>query len=305
MCVLQRLQIYKYLGVKINNNTQLMHKKLEADLMSLAHSILKMKDKNDIKALKDKAKNIYEKLSVLDFVDEYVLANPQLKEEKEEIIEKVEQAFEAKEQDPIIEESPEVIEEKIVHNLMDDQEVFEKVDTPKEPEAIIKEKVEEVIEKVVAKEPELKIEKPKSEPIEQPFDELESLMFDLPQEPQNFKNDVKDVGDKKTPTLDEELKDTISVDVMADLFENAQPISLNDRLAKNISIGLNDRIAFVKNLFNNNQEDYNRVVNQLNTFSTEKEAKSFVNDVVKPDYDWSQQEELETRFFEIIERKFA
>ena len=78
----------------------------------------------------------------------------------------------------------------------------------------------------------------------------------------------------KTITLEEELQDTISVDVMADLFENAPTKSLNDRLLANIQIGLNDRIAFVKNLFEWNQEDFNRVVSQLNTFKTEKEAKN-------------------------------
>ena len=53
------------------------------------------------------------------------------------------------------------------------------------------------------------------------------------------------------------------------------------------------------------QEDFNRVVSQLNTYETEKEAKKFINKMVKPDYDWSEQEELEARFIEIVERKFA
>ena len=109
----------------------------------------------------------------------------------------------------------------------------------------------------------------------------------------------------KIKTLEEELQDTISVDVMADLFENAQPKSLNDKLISNIQIGLNDRIVFVKNLFDNQQEDYNRVISQLNTFKSEKEAKKFINTLVKPDYNWSEQEELEKRFLEIIGRKFA
>ena len=36
-----------------------------------------------------------------------------------------------------------------------------------------------------------------------------------------------------------------------------------------------------------------------------KEAKEFINNMVKPDYNWSEQEELENRFLEIIGRKFA
>ena len=122
----------------------------------------------------------------------------------------------------------------------------------------------------------------------------------------NFQvNDVVKAEERKTMSLEEELQDIVSVDVMADLFENVQPKSINDKFASNIQIGLNDRIAFVKNLFNNQQEDYNRVISQLNTFKSENDAKNFIKKMVKPDYDWSEQEELETRFMEIIERKFA
>jgi hypothetical protein len=47
------------------------------------------------------------------------------------------------------------------------------------------------------------------------------------------------------------------------------------------------------------------VISQLNTFKTEKEATQFINKMVKPDYNWSEQEELEIRFLEIIDRRFA
>jgi hypothetical protein len=247
-----------------------MHKKLEADLMSLAHSILKMKNKEDVFALKEKAKVIYEKLSMLAFVEEYVNTTPGLDVSKEALIEKVTQGFIAKEvvavEEVILEEEVEV-EEAVVDNLIEE---------PNEET-----KVEEILE--------------------QPFDELEEIIFSE-NEPEPI-NDVVKVD--KTKTLEEELQDIISVDVMADLFENAQPKSLNDKLVSSIQIGLNDRIAFVKNLFNNQQDDYNRVISQLNTFKTEKEATQFINKMVKPDYNWSEQEELEIRFLEIITRKFV
>lgn len=249
-----------------------MHKKLESDLMSLAHSILKMKNKKDVFALKQKSKEIYEKLSMLAFVEEYVNTTPNLKESKEELIEKVAQGFVSKDIS-IFEEvtSNEVVEdgEKIVYDL---------ADTPKEESEI-----EEILE--------------------QPFDELEEIKFS--ENETEHINEVIKIEVNKTKSLEEELQDIISVDVMADLFENAQPKSLNDKLVNNIQIGLNDRIIFVKNLFNNQQEDYNRVISQLNTFKSEKEAKQFINKMIKPDYNWSEHEELEKRFLEIIERKFA
>jgi len=121
------------------------------------------------------------------------------------------------------------------------------------------------------------------------------------------KEEVKDeeVKENKALTLEEELQDTISVDEMATLFDIPVQKSLNDRLTTNIQIGLNDRIVFVKNLFEGSQEDFNRVVSQLNTYGTEKEAKKFIDNMVKPDYDWSDQETLEMRFMQIIERRFA
>jgi hypothetical protein len=218
-------------------------------------------------------------------------------------------AFEAKE-NPIEEkiDENETIEAKVVYNLIDEPE-----STPKKEESLTQEIEPET--KLVEKETTHQVE----EITEQPFDELEDLMFtpkEIIEEVSEDKieknksdspilSDVIKVEERKIMSLEEELQDTISVDLMADLFENAQPKSLNDRLAKNVQIGLNDRITFVKNLFDGDQENYNRVVSQLNTFKSENDAKNFVNKMVKPDYDWSQQEDLEIRFMEIIERKFA
>ena len=116
------------------------------------------------------------------------------------------------------------------------------------------------------------------------------------------------IDDTKTTdaphSLEEELKDTIAADVVADLFENAPKKSLNDTLQGDIQIGLNDRIVFVKSLFGESQEDFNRVVSQLNSFKTQKEAKKFIHKMVKPDYDWADKEDIEERFMAIIERKF-
>jgi hypothetical protein len=74
---------------------------------------------------------------------------------------------------------------------------------------------------------------------------------------------------------------------------------------KAIVLGLNDKIAFEKNLFAGNGDDLQRVLSQLNTFTNWDEAKSFVLDFVKPDYNnWEGKEEFEVRFLEIVENKF-
>ena len=82
--------------------------------------------------------------------------------------------------------------------------------------------------------------------------------------------------------------------------------SLNDSLAKDFQVGLNDKLAFVKHLFNNSMEDYTRVLSQLNTIDTEERSIAFINNMVKPEYNnWEGKEEYEARFIALIERRFA
>lgn len=275
-----------------------MHKKLASDLTSIAHSILQMKNKEDVFELKQKAYEVYEKLSVLAYVEEYINNTPNPSKTKEELLEDVLLAEENRIESNKI-EVPLEAQDTVVHQL--DEEVEVKVAESVE-EKLEEEKVINEIEAEVSVEEE-KIDLKELEQItEQPFDEIESLLF----EDDNIKNDVKDIGEKKSPTLEEELEGTISVDVMADLFEKVDSKkSLNDRLQNTIQIDLNDRIVFVKHLFDGNQSDFNRVVSQLNTFKTEKEAKKFIEKMIKPDYNWSDKEEYEIRLLEIIERRFA
>ncbi len=83
--------------------------------------------------------------------------------------------------------------------------------------------------------------------------------------------------------------------------------SLNDKLAeKELKIDLNNRLAFVKHLFNESAEDYNRVLSQLNTIDTEERSIAFIKNMVKPDYNnWDGKEEYEERLMALIERKFS
>ena len=84
------------------------------------------------------------------------------------------------------------------------------------------------------------------------------------------------------------------------------PKSLNDKHAKDFQIGLNDKLAFVKHLFNNSMEDYTRVLSQLNTIDTEERSIAFINNMVKPEYNnWEGKEEYEARLITLIERRFA
>ena len=82
--------------------------------------------------------------------------------------------------------------------------------------------------------------------------------------------------------------------------------SLNDRLAGNVlKFGLNDRIGFVKDLFDGSQEDFNRVVSQLNTLGNLNEAMEFIHTHISGEYGWDQKEETAARFIAAVEQKFS
>ncbi|MFS4455404.1 hypothetical protein [Maribacter sp. 2304DJ31-5] len=85
------------------------------------------------------------------------------------------------------------------------------------------------------------------------------------------------------------------------------PKSLNDRFGnKDLKVDLNNRLGFVKHLFNDSTEDYNRVLSQLNTIDTEERSIAFINNMVKPDYNnWEGKEEYEIRFMALIARRFT
>lgn len=267
-----------------------MHKKLAADLTSLAHSILQIKNKEDVFVLKKKAHEVYEKLSLLAYVEEYINNTPNVEHTKEELLGKIENIVSQAEEKPVVVDD--VIDQKI-EGIKETKE-----DTQEVIKHDLEEKIKEQVEELTKE--------------ESPSEVSVNVMGEAEKEIQEEKRDEVQEGDlfisesgKEAPTLEEELKDTIAVDVVANLFENVQKKSLNDKLQSDIQIGLNDRIAFVKNLFGGSQEDFNRVLSQLNTLKTEKEAKKFINKMVKPDYDWTAKEELEERFMSIVERKFG
>lgn len=315
-----------------------MHKKLAADLTSLAHSILRIKNKDDVLLLKEKAHELYEKLSVLAYVEEYINTTPNAEFTKEELVEKIARIEEkkeiVKEQQPVVYEEEFIVDEVPITPETVQEEIIE-TEQQQEIELIVEETIEDSIEFSTGEESVLEInnnivlEEPKLEDdaiditndiveedvieirteevdkeieiIEQPFDELQELLF----KDDTNKDDAKDIGEQKTRTLEDELQDTISVDVAANLFQKAplETPKKNTDLAM-IQIGLNDRIAFVKHLFDGNQADFNRVISQLNTVKTEKDAKTFIKKIVKLDYDWKGKEAYETRFIEIIEKRF-
>lgn len=117
---------------------------------------------------------------------------------------------------------------------------------------------------------------------------------------------AKKPAERPAPVVESVTASPKPAQSIAEKAQQAQKqTSLHQRLAaKNLSFGLNDRIAYIKHLFEGSAEDFNRVVNQLNTYENWQEADSFIQDMVKPDYNWSTKEEYEARFMAQIKARF-
>lgn len=245
-----------------------MKKKLESELISIAHRILKLKGKEDVLKMHKVVEELYEKLSVLKFAHENFEGDIPTIGNDSSFFDMLDVAFNNKVSDNI------EVEDKVYINL---DEV--------EDDGIM-EPVMEKIKDMVAQMP------PETQKVDKIFEEA------IPKK-QYHKNDLEEI------TADfKEIPEFEPIE-QAEAREK-QKKSLNDRLKGSISIGLNDKLAFIKHLFNDSNEDYDRVLSQLNTTTTLKEASDFINNIVKPDYNnWTDKEDYETRFIEIIEAKFS
>ena len=336
-----------------------MKKKLEGELISIAHRVLKLKNRSETVLLQREAKKLYEQLTVLRFYEENFET---LKDDisQEQLEEKLEQmatiaAVETTDLEEKVAEVAQPIEETkpVEEEIEQPTEVQAEEIVPEEPakEEIVAENVEPVKEDVyasaedinrivaemanqknVSEETPVETVKP-NEPQQISFEDLLGESYkepefvrveDTPKEVEKAADLTFEKKEEVEETKQEEVENAADV-----IFERANELpqeekkeaynftsqvaekqevkskSLNDRLTSGISFGLNDRIAFEKKLFGGSADDFNRVISQLNTFDSFEEANSFIKDFVKPDYkNWEGQEDYETRFLEIIEKKF-
>ncbi len=314
-----------------------MKKRVTAELISIAHRILKLKNHSETLQLQQEAKNLYDQLTILRFYEEnFEMVKNEISEEVLEaklegkqtdvfeqpiaVVEEVastneETVVDSEASEPIVEEKAEetpILEKIVVAELI--------VEEDEEEEEILMTPVEEVAakEEIIKEQP---VAAPKTEESAKQISFEDMLVHDYKELDFVKVEDVPVAVEQanatifETPTseeitieepvtapvvIEEEVKKTVEK-----VQKEDKPMSLNDKLNKGINIGLNDRIAFEKKLFGGNAEDFNRVLSQLNTFDSFEEAKSFIIDFVKPDYNnWVGNEEYETRFLEIVEKKF-
>ncbi len=249
-----------------------MKKKLESELVSIAHRILKLTGREDIDQLHKEVSVLYEKLTVLKFAQENFEDKMPTIGHDSSFFDMLDTAFNNKVSDNVEVEDrtyinlDEVEDDGIMEPVMTKiKDMFEHMPKEIEPvDTLLKNALPEDIETSSSTE----------------FESITSGFEDIPE--------FEPIEEAQKREAESEKK------------------SLNDKLkGKRLNIGLNDKLAFIKHLFEGRNEDYDRVISQINTTNSLSEARTLILEMVKPDYNnWEGKEEYEERFIELVEGRF-
>jgi hypothetical protein len=279
-----------------------MKKRLEAELISIAHRILKLKNKSELIQLHQETQKLYEALSVLRFVEENMeIVSPKMDvaiieeklaftfDKKESITKEENQLTSELATDfdipVIVSDVPEEIQETIL-----EEEIAEQVLEEKEPNFV---PVFEITKEDEITEPSVDVDQLK--------EELKQISFEDVLRHHYIETVFEKVGDEKKPELEKIVE--VKTPHINDFLEEKIVSKIEN--SKLITFALNDRLGFEKQLFAGSTEDMNRVVSQLSTLNSLEEAQRFLDDMVKPDYNnWEGKQDYEERFMEIVAKKF-
>jgi len=263
-----------------------MKKQLQSQIKSLAEQILAESDGMNTRKMKDTARKLYEQLTVLDYLEVQILG--------QELPSKSEGSLDSKSYRE--------------NNWFKDPEP---VPQPEDREELI-EPVMEKIKDLVAQMPE-------------ESQKVDALLEEVLPRKEYHKNDLEEFASnyQEMPVFErkDEVATSVSIEQKVDVGQEDEikeettdsvtfndvnkPKSINESISRGIHIGLNDRLAFVKHLFDGKSEDYTRVLSQINTQPTFEDAENFIKGKVKPSYNyWLDKDEYTKRFMKIIEKSF-
>lgn len=264
-----------------------MKKKIRSEITKLARQLIAEEASFDAARFKLRVGQLYEQLTVLNYLETQV-------------------------EDTLGAEEPQSLDSK---SFREENWFTEPVPVPQSQHK------DELIEPLMEKIKDIVAQMPQES---QRVDELleEVLPKNSPNGPtgKHIKNDLEEFASsyQQTPTFERKEVETPSVPQGSKPVEaEDKPVStlgnsvdnktksINDSINKGLNIGLNDRLAFIKYLFNNNADDYTRVLSQISTMNSYDQATTFIKTRIKPEYNyWLKKDMYSDRFMSIIEKSF-
>lgn len=265
-----------------------MKKKLREQIQVLVEKLSEEEKQFDTSSIKKTVGKLYEKLAILEYMEHQIDADG------------VETSFDSKsfreqnwfkEPEPV--PQPEH-EDDLVEPLM---EKIKDIVAQMPQEA---DRVDQLLEDILPKKNLQKNDKNELEDFAAKYQQMPTFERKSNESASTIK-EQKNVSNKQESTS---KSSPVKVAELANRSE-AKKKSLNESVSNGLQIGLNDRLAFIKHLFNDNANDYTRVLSQINTMKSYDEAESFIKGKIKPDYNyWLNKDEYAERFMAIIEKNF-
>jgi len=187
---------------------------------------------------------------------------------------------------------------KILSEQLTDEEIIAIVNKEVTDNAPIETKKQEeeppkptdTIEEIMTPEETKIIETPKTErqKVDDIFKEVANISF---------------VKKEKTPTTESQISsNNVKKNHVNETKSTSKPSTAT---SKDISIGLNDRIAFINNLFDGDAKAFNETIDKLNNCHSYENALQLIYNDIKPKYNnWDNKDQYEFRLLQLLELKF-
>lgn len=131
---------------------------------------------------------------------------------------------------------------------------------------------------------------------------IKNMVTEMP-EPETYEKLFESVG--TPPTFMSKKNDSIrnKLDTEKDISNDKK--NINDQFSKKLSVDNNERLAFIKHLFDGDRNNYERVLNQTLTLGSWSEVSNLIISKVKIEYNnWKGKEDIADRFLTVLQKSF-
>ena len=131
---------------------------------------------------------------------------------------------------------------------------------------------------------------------------IKNMVTEMP-EPETYEKLFESVG--TPPTFMSKKNESIrnKSDIEKDISNDKK--NINDQFSKKLSVDNNERLAFIKHLFDGDTINYERVLNQTLTLGSWSEVSNLISSKVKIEYNnWKGKEDIADRFLTVLQKSF-
>ena len=131
---------------------------------------------------------------------------------------------------------------------------------------------------------------------------IKNMVTEMP-EPETYEKLFESVG--TPPTFMSKKNESIKnkLDTEKDISNDKK--NINDQFSKKLIVDNNERLAFIKHLFDGDTINYERVLNQTLTLGSWAEVSNIISSKVKIEYNnWKGKEDIADRFLTVLQKSF-